>query len=323
VLLLGDGLWAASALRHLAAQGRVAAVVERLRPTSRELGDAARALGLDCRRFVEIHAPEALAWIRALAPDLLLSVSYDQIFGPALLDGGFPPILNVHAGHPARQRGRAVLCWQLLEGARAVELCALRVGRGIDNGPLLALSRVALAPEDDYGAALERVAAAVPALLDEALAALARNEALPAPGAARPVYYPRRLPGDEWIDWSRPSAAILRQVRALAPPNPLARTRCGERELRVGQASPCADFPAGAAGAPGAVIGRERGRGLLVKTGDGALWISALADAEGSAVPWRELHLSDRLGAGPAELELLRRRVSQLEERLARLEAQA
>lgn len=331
ILLLGDGRWAASALRHLAASGRVAAVVERRLPTDNSLADAARACALPCRRLDDVNASEAREWIRALAPDLLLSVSFDQIFGreyfaPDPPDGRFPPVLNLHAGHPGRYRGRAVLCWQMLEGARSIDLCVMRVTPGIDAGPLLALRSVPLAEDDDYGAALERVSAAVPVLLDEALETLTAGAgAAGAPGTAgptaRPVYYPRRRPGDEWIDWSASSQAVLRLVRALAPPNPLARTRHGDDEIFVGRATACPDFPVGVAGAPGAVIGRDRALGLLVKTGDGAVWISNLLDCSGLPVDMRDLRLSDRLGASIAELEELRRRVGQLESRLARLEA--
>jgi methionyl-tRNA formyltransferase len=326
ILLLGDGLWAAAALRHLASRGRVLAVVERRTPTDASLAAAARAAGLPVHRLDDVNASDSLAWIHSLDPDLLLSVSYDQIFGSALLDDTRPPVLNVHAGHPGRHRGRAILCWQLLEGARAVDLSVMRVTRGIDAGPLLALDRVALEADDDYGAALGKVAEAVPALLEAAFAVLATGAA-PADDArdggssGGPVYYPRRLPGDEWIDWSWPSERVLRLVRALAPPNPMARTRRGEEDLLVRRAAPCPGFPL-SAGIPGAVIGRDPRRGALVRTGDGAVWLEELRDAAGRPLPPRALRLSERLGGDrPAELEGLCRRVRLLEDRLAALEA--
>ncbi|MFA7330387.1 MAG: formyltransferase family protein [Candidatus Delongbacteria bacterium] len=324
LLLLGDGLWAAAALRHLAVRHVLPAVVERSCPTDDSLARAAREAGLPLVRLADVNAPDAREWIRSLAPDLLLSVSYDQIFQRPLLSPPHPPVLNLHAGHPDRQRGRAVLCWQLLEGVRELELTVMRVTRGIDRGPVLGVSHVALGEDDEYGQALERVCAAVPAVLDQALAALAGERALPGDAAAQPVYYPRRRAGDEWLDWNRDSADLLRLIRALAPPNCLAATRLGERELRVRRAAACPDFPAGVAGVPGAVIGRDPVRGLLVKTGDGALWLGELWTPEGERVPQQEFHLSDRFGNGTlAELESLRRRVGRLEERLAALEGVA
>jgi methionyl-tRNA formyltransferase len=321
LLLLGDGQWAAVALRHLAAHHEVAAVVERRRPTSDDLRQACRTSGLSPLGLVDVNSAEAMAWIRSLAPDLLLSVSYDQLFASALLAAGMPPVLNLHAGHPGRCRGRAVLCWQLLEGATEVDLAVMRVSRRIDAGPLLALRRVALPPQGDYGQALAAVCGELPSLLDEGLVALELGRQLPVDGAGRPVYYPRRREGDEWIDWAAETGSIVRLVRALAPPNCQARTRWGERVLLVGAAGPCADFPGKAAGIPGAVIGRDRRLGLLVKTGDGAAWISGLATEDGLPQPLAGLPLSARLGGGGvSELERLRRRVALLEERLAALE---
>lgn len=322
VLLLGDGQWAAAALRHLGGRHEVAGVVERLRPTDGSLARAAWELGVAPRRLDDVNGVAARCWIDSLLPDLLLSVSYDQIFAAPLLEPGRPPVINLHAGHPGRHRGRAVLCWQLLEGARSIDVAVMRVTRGVDRGPLLALATVALA-DGDYGHALARVSEAVPALIEEALAALDEGRQSPAAADGRPVTYPRRRDGDEWIDWAAPTEQVLRLVGALAPPNCLARTRLGEVELLVAAARPCADFPAGAAGAPGAVIGRSAARGLLVKTGDGAVWLAGLARADGLSLAAGEPRVSDRLGGGGvAELEALRRRVRGLEERLAALEGQ-
>lgn len=320
ILLLGDGLWAAAALRHLVRHFEVPAVVERLRPTDDSLGLAARELGVPLLRLEDVNNAPSREWISAQRVDLLLSVSFDQIFGRDLLASGGTPILNLHAGHPGRHRGRAVLCWQLLEGVRHVDLAVMRVTRGIDQGPLLALSRVELDERGDYGDALHRLCGAVPDLLDAALAALAEDRRAPTAQDGRPVYYPRRREGDEWLDWGRDSTSLLRQVRALTPPNCLARIRHGDRPLRVARAELCGDFPP-AAGIPGSVVGKDPARGLLVKTGDGALWLGELRDETGNPVPLRGFRLSDRFGAGGlAELESLRERVQELEKRLSRLE---
>jgi len=323
LVLLGDGRWAATALRHVSVRHEVAAVVGRVQPTDDSLARACASLGLPLHHPADINHPDCLRWLASLEPGLLLSISYDQIFAAPLLEPGRPPVLNLHAGHPATARGRAVLTWQLLDGARSVDVAVMRVTRGIDRGPVLALSSVALDDGDDYGAALEKVCAVLPGLLDRAFAALEEGGEAPVPGppaATRAAYHPRRLPGDEWLDWSRGSRELLRQVRALAPPNCGARTRLGNRDLWVLRAEACGEPPAGA-GAPGAVVGKDRRLGALVRTGDGALWVTRLRDGQGEAVDPATLRLSDRLGGALlAEVEDLRGRVARLEARLAALE---
>lgn|GEM_PF-2435814 len=321
VVLLGDGLWAAEALRFLVPRHDVPAVVLRREATDGSLEAVALELGISCHVLEDVNAPSSVAWLGALSPDLLLSVSYDQIFRRPLVDASSPPILNLHAGDPAHHRGRAILCWQMLEGAREIPLSVMRVTPGIDDGPLLALHTIPLEDECDYSHALVRLALHVPHLLEHALVALDEGHVLELDPGARPRYYPRRRAGDEWIDWERPAAEILRLIRALAPPNCQARTRLGEMELLVGGAGPW-EAACGSAGAPGAVVGKDVQRGLLVRCQDGALWIRALQRMDGSPVDLGRIHLSRRFAeSAMAERQELRRRVVELESRLARLEA--
>lgn len=326
LVLLGDGRWAVAALRHLITRHEVVAVVERLHPTDDSLSRALAALGLATFRPADINHPDCVHWLSSLRPHLLFSVSYDQIFREPLLAPDRPPVLNLHAGNPVKARGRAVLTWQLLDGAEEVDLSVMRVTRGVDRGPVLAKSAVPLAEDDDYGAALDKVCAAIPGLLDASLEALDAGtgvDGMGEEGTCRAVYHPRRLPGDEWLDWTCGSRDLLRKIRALAPPNCGARTRSGPRPLRVMRAEPCPDHPAGA-GAPGAVVGKDRRRGVLVRTGDGALWLTELRDDDGGTIPLSSLRLSDRLGGTQlAEVEALRERVARLEERLLALEGSA
>lgn len=320
ILLLGDGLWAVAALHHLIARHDVPAVVLRAIPTDHSLERAAHKLGVPCRTLDHVNSRKSVDWIRSLNPDHLLSVSYDQIFRRPLLEPGCPPILNLHAGDPSRHRGRAILCWQLLEGVREIPLCVMRVTRGIDAGPLLARQLIPIGEHDDYGQVLGLLTAQVPALLDEALRSLDAGHCLPESAEAVPRYYPRRRQGDEWIDWTESAQHLQRLIRALALPNCQARTRIDSRVLAVGAAG--ASVPTdGSAGAPGSVVGIDPVHGLLVRCGEGALWIRDLSWEDGEPAPVAGFRLSMRLGSSTiAELEELRLRVGQLEERLALLE---
>lgn len=321
ILLLGDGLWACKALEHLTRRHELVFVVPRTRGTDDSLPRLVQRMELPTRLLDDVNAPESVAWIRSLDVDLLLSVSYDQIFRAPLLQPESPPILNLHAGDPALHRGRAILCWQLLEGAQKVPVTVMRVARAIDAGPVLAMQQVSLPDGASYLEALEALTERIPALLDEAFAVLQNGSSRAQEPDQTPAYYPRRLDGDEWIDWSATTRHTQRFIRALAHPNCLARTRLGERELRVGAVGVMEALD-GRAGAPGSVVGKDKQRGLLVRCGDGQLWIHGLAWEDGSPAPLDAFHLSDRLGSRHlAELECLRRRVTELETRLTLVES--
>ena len=323
IVLLADGKWGVRALEHLLLQHEIVLLCGRRQPSCRELEDLARERGLELLVPDRINSAYWRSRILGCRPELILSVSYDQIFRSRFLREVGAPVINVHAGNPERYRGRAILCWQLLEGASSADLCAVQVGTGIDEGQVLQRQTVALNGSETYGQALELVCAAIPELLDAVIAQLpwleSRDSTEEGDPQALPVYYPRRRAGDEWLDWERSSAELLRQIRALAPPNPCAATTLGEDEIRVGLAAPCEGFPP-AAGIPGSVVGMDTHLGLLVKTGDTAIWIRGLRSAEGKELDHTTFHLSSRFGFQKhAELNRLRRRVHDIERRLDRI----
>jgi methionyl-tRNA formyltransferase len=291
VILLGDGQWAETALDHLASHGQLLAIVTRRSPTDAGFVSKVVAGRLPHRSFDSINSEEAICWIRELEPDLLLSVSYDQLFRKPVFDLGLP-VYNVHAGHPSRVRGRAVLTWQLIEGRQAIDLVAMRAVLKVDAGPVLAQREVRLESNAGYARALASVAQAVPDLLDEALAHSEPEENWPDLSGA--IYYPRRIAGDEWIDWSWPAERVSRFIRALEKPNPIARTRLHQQELRVCACSPGISLSA-SAGIAGCVIDRSQEEGILVRCGQGAIWLRELMLGSGEALPLSAIHLSDRL----------------------------
>lgn len=319
VLLLGDGLWALKALELLRAHDSLAAVVTRVSPTDHRFPAAMEGVPYPCRSFADINSREALDWIRGVSPDLLLSVSFDQIFRKPLLQLG-PPVLNVHAGHPAFVRGRAVLTWQLMEGRRSVDLVLMRVTPGIDCGPVLAGTSVPIAAHAHYGEALDAVSAAVPGLLNGLVGDGRLPQLVHADRPPTAVYYPRRLAGDEWIDWRRPAGELHDFIRALAAPNPGALTRLGDKLIRILRCGPVEQLPP-SAGIPGSVVDRSRGKGLLLRCGEHALWLREAQAESGDPFELLGLKRSDRLGAAPqATADGLRERVGRLEQRLCRVE---
>lgn len=321
VILLGDGLWAAAALRHLGPDRLLRPVFARRRPTDGSFERAALELGCPVERPARVNGPAFVARLAALRPDLVLCVSHDQLFRRAFLEGVGAPVVNVHAGDPARVRGRAALTWQLLEGRARIELCAVLVDERIDAGPVLARRAVDLPEDAEYGEALRAVSARVPALLD-ALPAPAALRSWPrgdSPESGEAVYYPRRLEGDEWIDWTGDPFAALRLVRALAPPNCQAAAELDGRRVSVRRAAAAALPPS--AGAPGAVIGRREDGALLARCGDGALWIETLLEEDGRPVDGARVPLSARFRGREDWLRgRLERRVAELERRLERAE---
>ena len=97
IVLFGDGDWATRSLLRLRDAGHdIAAVVLRARPSENGLEQAATALGVPIVQPRDVNALECVSTVRALAPDVNLSIAYNQIFCDAIR-GTASWFLNVHA----------------------------------------------------------------------------------------------------------------------------------------------------------------------------------------------------------------------------------
>ncbi len=106
---------------------------------------AARRPALDIEG--NINSPEALKAIRALKPDLLVSVAGNQLFRRPLLDLAPLGCLNVHTSLLPRYRGLMPTFWVLKNGEKETGVSVFLVDEGIDSGPIVVQRRVAIGTE--------------------------------------------------------------------------------------------------------------------------------------------------------------------------------
>jgi methionyl-tRNA formyltransferase len=314
--LFGDGAWAADTLSRLHDAGhRVAVAVLRERPSDGSLGDVCARAGVPVLAPADASAPSFLGALRGHAPDLLLSVSYNQILKKAALDAAPLGAVNFHAGKLPFYRGRNVINWAIINGETEIGLTSHHVDLGVDTGDIILQRMLPIAWADTYGDVLARVVAALPGLAVDTVNAIADGSATRCAQAHLPgTYFGGRENGDEWLDWSDTSEHLHNKVRAITHPGPGARTMMGDRELTIWRAYFDRNWPRYIA-TPGQVVGRERGRGVLVKTGDSTLLVQEVQIAdEAPCVPaWR---IGTRLGVNvTAALRAAQDRLAALEHR--------
>ena len=154
----------------------------------------------------------------------------------------------------------------------------MQMDAGMDTGPVFAVRRLPIAPEMTGGELTLALADLAAAMVGDEVLAAAKGERVATPqddaraSAAPPIGKEHLL-----IDWSRPSAAIVDQVRAFAPA-PSAFTFSGQRRLKILAAGPGGT---GHGETPGLVIG-ARGNAVEIACGDGSVLV-ARAGAEGKA----------------------------------------
>lgn len=91
-----------------------------------------------------VNAPDFLDQLRALQPDLLISIAGNQIFKRPLIDLAPKGCLNLHTALLPKYRGLFPSFWVLRNGEAETGVSVFMVDEGIDSGPILVQKRVAI-----------------------------------------------------------------------------------------------------------------------------------------------------------------------------------
>ena len=318
IVLMGDGAWAADSLVRLHDDGHViAGVVLRARPTGPALGEAAAHLGATVLQPADPAAPDLVAEVARLAPDLLLSVAYDRILRRRVLDLPARGSVNFHAGKLPHYRGRNVVNWAIINGEAEIGLTAHEIDEGIDTGAILLQEALPIRWTDTYADVLANVVKAMPDMVSRTVQGVAAGTLSPIPQPVTGTYYGGRKAGDEWLDWTRSSRDLYNKIRGITRPGPGARTVIDGEPLVIWRAEYDPAWPSYRA-TPGEVVGRCASGASVVKTGDSTLLVQEVERA-GAPAGAPRLPIGARLGVDPAAaLAALSARVEALEAQLHR-----
>ena len=226
-------------------------------------------LGIPFMTHVNINSNEFLNILRTHECDILVSMSFNQIFRPTLIKLTSMGIINCHAGKLPFYKGRNILNWALINDETDFGVTVHYVDEGIDTGDVIMQEFLKITDEDNYATLLERSYKACPELLYSALRKIIQGEVLPIKQKdIHPVgfYCSARKPGDEILNWNQSSRDIFNFVRAICCPGPSARCWLGEDEIKINRVEFLPDAPK-YKGILGSILCVEK-RGFLVKTAD-------------------------------------------------------
>jgi methionyl-tRNA formyltransferase len=178
----------------------------------------AQELGLPVMQPVKVRGEDALADIRALRPDVIITAAYGQLLPQDLLDIPTRGCLNVHASLLPRWRGAAPIHRALMAGDEETGVTIMEMVLALDAGPIVTLNSTPIDGMDDVGTLHERLADIGARALVNVLPAYVRGEVTPIVQAQTGITYADRIRReDEFIDWMRSVAEVERHVRGLTP----------------------------------------------------------------------------------------------------------
>ena len=292
VVFMGSPEFALPSLRRLieSAHDIVGVFTQPDRPSGRghmlappPVKELALEQGLPVFQPSSVSAPETVAQLHELAPDVGVIAAYGQILRQVVLD--VPPlgILNVHASLLPRWRGAAPVAAAILAGDHATGATIMRVVRALDAGPILDSVTVDIAPDDTTATLLPRVATAGADLLIDVLPRWAaggidareQDETLA-------TYAPQIRKTNALIDWKRDSVDLVcRKVRAYNP-WPVAYSYLDGSPLRILRATRL-DLPT--ASSPGTIVrADDDDPTFAVVAADGLVGIVTVQAAGGRAM---------------------------------------
>lgn len=243
--------------------------------------DVARAHGVPVLTPASPNAPEVVAELAALRPDIVLSVWYRRLLGRAVLALPRIAALNLHGSLLPAYRGRAPLNWVLVNGETRTGVTLHHMNEDADAGDIVSQEAIDIDAEDTAATLYDRMVKTAVELLTRTYPAVVSGDAPRIPqDHARATVVGRRRPEDGRIRWDWDAARIANMIRAVTRPYPGAFAGDGAARLYLwaGRAEP----RGATAASPGTVLEVSEGRGIVVAAGAGALRVTRVQEAGGA-----------------------------------------
>jgi methionyl-tRNA formyltransferase len=220
--------------------------------------------------------------LKAVQADLLCVVAYGQILPKALLDAPKLLPVNVHASLLPKYRGAAPIEWAVAAGETETGVCVQKMAERLDAGDVLAVSTLAIGPDESAASLHPKLAALGAELLSRTVADLAAGKApsLKAQDEAQASYAPLLKKSDGAADFSLGARSLYDRYRAFKARPGFYVSLDGET-LKVSKASLGGEVKADAA-----LLKQVSSRGFEVACADGqSFWLEEVQPQGGKAMP--------------------------------------
>lgn len=165
---------------------------------------------------LKVKAPEIVAQLAELKPDLIVVVAFGQILSQKILDIPRFGCINVHASLLPKYRGAAPIEWSIIRGEKVTGVTTMQMNAGLDTGDILCSSEVKIGDDMILPELRERLMTVGADLLLKTLYLLQTGELKPVKqDDALSTYAPLLKKDTGLIDWSQPARAIHNLVRGL------------------------------------------------------------------------------------------------------------
>lgn len=238
IVFFGSGPVAAKSLELLTKDFEIEAVITKPQPPHHKetfpVLKTAKELGLKTLTVSNKAELSELFRQKPVQSRLGVVIDFGIIISHDVIDYFPLGIVNSHFSLLPRWRGADPITFAILNGDEDTGVSLMLIVASLDEGPLLAQTNVAIAPQLNTGQLTEVLIELSHASLAEVLPGYIAGEVQPYPqDIETPPTYSRKLTkADGIIDWSKPAAQIEREIRAFIE-WPKSRTIVAGREVII------------------------------------------------------------------------------------------
>lgn len=222
----------------------------------------------------ESVSKEGLKEMQSLAPELMITAAFGQMLSTALLDVPALGCINVHGSLLPAYRGAAPIEYAILNGEKKTGITTMYTVRAMDAGDILEQDEITILPEDTAGTLREKLAELGAQTLKRTLERLGAGTLVATPQEEAKVSFAPSFPkGFGAVAFKKSSEEIINFIRGINPA-PGAYAFLGEDKVKLLFAKEAAEKENEET--PGKILVLDEKEGILVATGDGAIWITRL-----------------------------------------------
>lgn len=219
----------------------------------------------------KLRAPEAVAELQELQPDLIIVVAYGQILPKAVLDIPQYHCINIHASLLPKYRGAAPINKAIVDGETETGVTTMLMDVGLDTGAMLVKMSLPIGPDETAGKLHDRLALLGRKAMEETLEQVCQETLKPEEQDDELSCYASMMKKEDGlIDWQKSATDIHNQVRGLDP-WPAAYTMLDGDVLKIAATTVEEDSNCAA----GTVVSADK-NGVRVACGSGVLVIGEL-----------------------------------------------
>ena len=282
-----DGPWSHKAIEFITTSDlfEVVFIVPRFDTQDPILKEWSQRLKVPFLPVENVNSTEFIAVLDEYKPDVLVSMSFNQILKKEIIEYAPKGFINCHAGALPYYRGRNPLNWAIINGENTFGITVHYVDEGIDTGDIIEQRHYPITNNDTYSSLLDLAVVECAEVLFSALKKISSNTVKRiAQKNIHPIgtYFGIRTVGDELIDFNWSAERCFNFIRAISSPGPRARFFINNEEYGIESAELIPNAPEYIA-TIGEVVGRSD-NGVVIKVGDSTILLTNILNSNGQLI---------------------------------------